>query len=161
VRNFQDGQWDPDLIQNIDAKTFKDTYVEKMDGCYACSVRCKKRVRDDAMGVLPKYGGPEYETIGAVGTNLTISDSQMVMLLNSAGQGTVVGNSTVYFIQAPGAPQVCQAKTPLTYQNIAVYRISAGGTFNVATWTGTGGTSYTISANVGVLSSTQAGGDIY
>jgi aldehyde:ferredoxin oxidoreductase len=82
VRNFQDGQWDPDLIQQIDAKTFKDTYVEKMDGCYACSVRCKKRVRDDAMGVLPKYGGPEYETIGAVGTNLTVSDAQTVMLLN-------------------------------------------------------------------------------
>jgi aldehyde:ferredoxin oxidoreductase len=34
------------------------------------------------MGVLPKYGGPEYETIGAVGTNLTIGDGQMVMLLN-------------------------------------------------------------------------------
>jgi aldehyde:ferredoxin oxidoreductase len=82
VRNFQDGQWDPELIQHIDAKTFKDEYVEKMDGCYACSVRCKKRVRDEAMGVLPKYGGPEYETIGAVGTNLTISDAQMIMLLN-------------------------------------------------------------------------------
>lgn len=88
-------------------------------------------------------------------------DEQTALLLDSVGQGTVVGNSTVYFIQAPGAPQVCQAKTPLTYQNIAVYRISAGGTFNVATWTGTGGTSYTISANVGVLSSTQAGDDIY
>ncbi|HLZ31998.1 MAG TPA: aldehyde ferredoxin oxidoreductase family protein [Chloroflexota bacterium] len=82
VRNFQDGQWDPELIEKIDAKTFKDTYVEKMDGCYACSVRCKKRVRDDAMGVLPKYGGPEYETIGAIGTNLTVSDAQIVMRLN-------------------------------------------------------------------------------
>ena len=66
-----------------------------------------------------------------------------------------------YFMQAPGAPQVCQAKTPLTYQNIAVYRINSTGTFNLPTWTGTGGTAYTVSANAGVLSSTQPGGSIY
>ena len=52
--------------------------------------------------------------------------------------------------------QVCAPKTPLTYTNIAVYRINASGTFNLATWTGTGGTAYTVSANAGVLSSTQA-----
>ena len=83
------------------------------------------------------------------------------MLLDASGNGTVVGNSTVYFLQAPGAPQVCQPKTPLTYQNISVYRITNTGTFNVLTWTGTGGTSYTVSANAGVLSSTQSGGAIY
>ena len=37
----------------------------------------------------------------------------------------------------------------------------AGGTFNLSTWTGNGGTSYTVSANAGVLSSTQSGGSIY
>jgi cyanophycinase-like exopeptidase len=88
-------------------------------------------------------------------------DEQTALLLDSKGNGTVVGISTVYFMQAPGAPQVCQPSTPLTYQNIAVYRISAGGTFNISTWNGTGGTSYTVSANAGVLSSTQAGGAIY
>jgi len=61
----------------------------------------------------------------------------------------------------PGAPQVCQPGTPLTYQNIAVYRINASGTFNVSTWKGNGGTSYTVFANAGVLSSTQASGSIY
>jgi len=72
-----------------------------------------------------------------------------------------VGNSTVYFLQAPGAPQVCQPNTPLTYQNIAVQRIDPTGTFNLIKWTGTNVTSYTVSANVGVLSSTQSGGSIY
>jgi hypothetical protein len=33
------------------------SYREKMDGCYACSVRRKKRVRDEAMGVQPRFGG--------------------------------------------------------------------------------------------------------
>jgi hypothetical protein len=64
-------------------------------------------------------------------------------------------------LQAPGAPQVCQAQTPLTHQKIAVYRITAGGTFNVMNWTGTGGIAYSVSANAGVLTSTQPGGGIY
>jgi len=88
-------------------------------------------------------------------------DEQTALLLDANGSGTVVGNSTVYFLQAPGAPQVCQAKTPFTYQNISVYRINSTGTFNVASWTGSGGTSYSVSANAGVLSSTQTGGAIY
>lgn len=88
-------------------------------------------------------------------------DEQTALLLDSMGNGTVVGNSTVYFLQAPGAPQVCQPNTPLTYQNISVYRIQAGAKFNVPKWNGTGGTAYTVSANAGVLSSTQPGGGIY
>jgi cyanophycinase-like exopeptidase len=88
-------------------------------------------------------------------------DEQTALLLDSKGNGTVVGISTVYFLQAPGAPQVCQANTPLTYDNISVYRITAGGTFNISAWSGTGGVAYTVAANAGVLSSTQAGGAIY
>jgi len=88
-------------------------------------------------------------------------DEQTALLIPPTGSATVVGISTVYFMQAPGAPQVCQAKTPLTYDNIAIYRINASGTFNLGSWSGTGGITYTVSANAGVLSSTQAGGGIY
>jgi len=88
-------------------------------------------------------------------------DEQTALLIDATGHGTIVGSSTAYFMQAPGAPAVCAPKTPLTYTNIAVYRINASGTFNLATWTGTGGTAYTVSANAGVLSSTQAGGSAY
>jgi len=95
VRNFQDGQWDPAKIAAIDAKTIAETDGYKMDGCYACSVRCKKRVKNEAMGVLPKFGGPEYETIGSIGTNLTIGDLPMVMLMNQ--RLNQVGIDTVTF----------------------------------------------------------------
>jgi cyanophycinase len=88
-------------------------------------------------------------------------DEQTALLLDATGNGTVVGVSTVYFLQAPGRPQVCQSGTPLTYQNIGVQRINSSGTFKLSTWTGTGVTSYTVSATAGVLSSTQAGGSIY
>lgn len=88
-------------------------------------------------------------------------DEQTALLIDANANGTVVGISTVYFLQAPGAPQVCQAGTPLTYQNIVVYRINSTGSFNLSTWKGTGGVSYDVSANAGVLSSTQSGGSIY
>src|SRR5437762_14274453 len=88
-------------------------------------------------------------------------DERTALLIDSAGNGSVVGSSTVYFMQAPGAPQTCQSGVPLTYQNISIYRITSTGTFNLTRWNGTGGTSYNISANAGVLSSTQSGGSIY
>jgi aldehyde:ferredoxin oxidoreductase len=44
---------------------------------------------------LPKYGGPEYETIGSIGTNLTIGDLPIVMLLNQ--RLNQVGIDTVSF----------------------------------------------------------------
>jgi cyanophycinase-like exopeptidase len=88
-------------------------------------------------------------------------DEQTALLIDAAGYATVVGNSTVDFMQAPGGAQMCQSKSPLTYQNIIVYRIDNSGTFNLSQWSGTGGVAYTVSANAGVLSSTQAGGSIY
>ena len=88
-------------------------------------------------------------------------DEQTALLIDGSGHATVVGNSTVYFLQAPGLPQVCAAKTPLTYDNIAVQRINASGSFDFSTWTATGATTYSVSADAGVLSSTQPGGSAY
>ena len=88
-------------------------------------------------------------------------DEQTALLIDGSGHATVVGNSTAYFLQAPGLPQVCAAKTPLTYLDIAVQRINSTGTFNFATWQAAGSTNYSVSANAGVLTSTQAGGSPY
>jgi cyanophycinase len=91
-----------------------------------------------------------------------ISVDERTALLIDGAQGTVVGDSTVYFLQAPGAPEVCANKTPLTYLNIDVYRIgAASGSFDLANWTGTGGSAYEVSADAGVLTSTQAGASPY
>jgi cyanophycinase len=88
-------------------------------------------------------------------------DEQTAFLMEPDGSGSVVGVSTVYFLRSPGKPEVCKDHTPLTYDSVSVYRISAGETFNVSNWTGNGGTAYEISAVDGVLQSTQAGGGIY
>jgi cyanophycinase len=88
-------------------------------------------------------------------------DEQTAFLMEADGSGTVVGVSTVYFLRTPGPPQVCRRQTPLTFLSVPVYRISAGGTFDIAAWSGTGGTAYTLSAVNGVLQSTQPGGGVY
>ena len=83
-------------------------------------------------------------------------------LLVDNGSATRVGVGSAYFLQTVGLPQVCAPKTPLTYQNIGVQRLSGAGSFDLVNWAGYGATAnYAVSANAGVLSSMQAGGAIY
>ncbi len=92
----------------------------------------------------------------------TISvDEQTALLIDGAGRGTVAGGGSVYFMKAPGGPEVCASRTPLTYKNIDVYRISAGGSFDMGLWIGVGGSGYTVSADHGVMTSTQGNGSLY
>ena len=88
-------------------------------------------------------------------------DEETAVLVEADGSATLVGNGAAYFLRTPGPPEVCQPGTRLTFNNVAVYRLDAGATFNFNTWKGSGGTSYTISAVNGVLSSTQPGRNIY
>ena len=88
-------------------------------------------------------------------------DEETALLVLPNGSATMVGIGAAYFLQAPGPAQVVTAGTPLTYLNIGVYKVPQGGTFNFATWTGTGGVAYTLNVNNGSLSSSQAGGNIY
>jgi cyanophycinase len=86
-------------------------------------------------------------------------DEATAMLVNPDGSATRVGSGAVYFLSSNGVPQVCADRTPLTYTGLAVYKVSGGATFNLATWSGSGGTAYTVSANAGALSSSN--GSIY
>jgi cyanophycinase len=118
-------------------------------------------VTRDRMGRLVTFLARILQDGSATQASGIAVDEQTAFLMEADGSGSVVGVSTVYFLRTPGPPQVCQRNTPLTFENIPVYRISAGGTFNVSTWSGTGGTAYSVSAVKGALQSTQAGGAIY
>ncbi len=65
----------------------------------------------------------------------------------------------VYFLETPGAPEVCAPETPLTFRDVSVYRIGPGGTFDLGRWKGTHGIRYTLSAVDGVL--TSSNGSVY
>lgn len=45
-------------------------------------------------------------------------DEETALLIDADGNGKIVGNSNAYFLQAPGAPEVCQEGAPLTYKDI-------------------------------------------
>ncbi len=77
VRNFRDGEF-PSVGQ-ITAEVIKDTLRIKMESCYACSVRCKKVVKLEKPYLIdPVYGGPEYETLAALGSNCGIDDLKAI-----------------------------------------------------------------------------------
>lgn len=90
-----------------------------------------------------------------------IAVDERTALLLVGDEVTVTGAGHAYFLQAPGAPEVCLPKTPLTYRNVAVHRIASGDRFNLARWSGRGGTDYAVSADTGVVTSTQNGGSPY
>ena len=64
--NFQEGTFAGD--DKISGQTMRDTILVKRETCYACAVRCKRvvEVKDDYQ-VDPAYGGPEYESLSAMG----------------------------------------------------------------------------------------------
>jgi cyanophycinase len=88
-------------------------------------------------------------------------DEETALLVDDDGSATVVGQGFAYFLRTPGAPEVCAARTPLTYRDVDVYRIDTAGAFDLPAWTGSGGSSYRVSAVAGALTSTQAGGSVY
>jgi len=93
------------------------------------------------------------------------ADRETALLVDPAdGSAEVVATPThetpyVYFLRTSGAPQVCRPGTPLTYRNVAVYRIAPGGKFDLTKWHGAGGIAYTLSAEAGVLTSSR--GEVY
>jgi len=89
-------------------------------------------------------------------------DEKTALAVDENGDATVFGQGAVYFLETRGAPEVCEKNTPLTFENVSVYRISGDdGRFDLASWRGHGGTAYSLSAVEGVLGSTQPGGGIY
>jgi len=80
-RNFRDGGFTNAIA--LAPKTIKETLGLEKDGCYACSIRCKKVVKiGDPWNVDPIYGGPEYETLGALGSNCGVDDVRAVCKAN-------------------------------------------------------------------------------
>jgi aldehyde:ferredoxin oxidoreductase len=77
VNNFRDGILP--TAKEADCLLIK----EKMEGCWACPICCKKVLKSEGKyKVDPEYGGPEYETIGTVGTNCGITDIRAISLGN-------------------------------------------------------------------------------
>ena len=114
-----------DTVARVDAVAVREQVRVKMTSCYSCSVRCKKvvhverqeaaareaeatvykgraRVAVDPRGryrVDPRYGGPEYESLAALGVNLGLDDLVAICksneLCNALGMDTVSLGATL------------------------------------------------------------------
>ena len=116
--NYRNGTFEG--TDKVDAIAVKEKVRVDMTACFACSVRCKKVVqiemRDADAGVTrkgvqiavdpkhryrvdPKYGGPEYESLASLGTNLGVDDVVAVCksneLCNALGMDTISAGSTI------------------------------------------------------------------
>jgi len=77
VRNFRDASFPG--VKKISAVTVRDTIRIGMEACFGCPVRCKKTVKvEEPYPVDPAYGGPEYETLAALGSNCGIDNLKAI-----------------------------------------------------------------------------------
>jgi aldehyde:ferredoxin oxidoreductase len=65
---------------SLGGETYNSLLLKRRKGCHACPIMCKRVIalEDPVYGVDSRYGGPEYETIAALGSNLNITDLRVV-----------------------------------------------------------------------------------
>lgn len=82
TRNYNEGQFEG--CEPISGEKMAETILKERDTCYACVVRCKRvvEIKQGAYKVDPKYGGPEYETLGTFGSYCGVDDLAAVSLAN-------------------------------------------------------------------------------
>jgi aldehyde:ferredoxin oxidoreductase len=99
TRNWTSGYF-PEGATNITGTTMYDTVLKERDTCYACAIRCKRVVEIEGK-VDPRYGGPEYETVGTFGSYCGVSSLEDIcianMLCNKYGLDTISCGATIAF----------------------------------------------------------------
>jgi cyanophycinase len=113
----------------------------------------------DRMGRLLAFMGRIVKDGWAASVRGIGVDEATAILVQPNGSATRVGTGAAYFVSSNGMPATCISGTPLTYTGLATYKVSGAATFNLATWTGSGGTAYTLNVNAGAVSSSN--GSIY
>ena len=77
TQNFKFGTFDD--AEDISGELLKEKYLVKAGTCFACPIACKREVSvDGRYKVDQMYGGPEYETIAAMGSFCMVSDLEAV-----------------------------------------------------------------------------------
>ena len=100
TRNFREGVFEG--AEKISGHTMRETILKGNESCFACTVRCKRLVGfDEPYPVDPKFGGPEYETIGALGSLCGNDDLKSIArgheLCNRLGMDTISTGAVIAF----------------------------------------------------------------
>jgi len=98
--NFRAGSFEQ--AEAISGEAMSETILVRRRSCFACPIQCKREVKlDTPYEVDPDYGGPEYETIAAIGSNCGIGDLKAISkgneLLNAYGLDSIAGGMAISF----------------------------------------------------------------
>jgi len=99
TRNWESGTLE--TAAALDGATMARTILKSRDTCYACCVRCKRvvEIREGLYPTDPRYGGPEYETLAALGSYCGIDSLEAVahanQLCNMYGMDTISCGATI------------------------------------------------------------------
>src|SRR5215216_6380002 len=82
AHNYNEGQFE--RCEDISGARMVETILKERDTCFACIVRCKRvvEINEGPYKADPKYGGPEYETLGTFGSYCDVNDLAAVALAN-------------------------------------------------------------------------------
>ncbi len=78
TRNFLQGAFEN--VDDIKWEVYENELLTARRSCYACAIRCKREVR--VAGEPSAYGGPEYESIDALGPNCGVGDIHAIAKAN-------------------------------------------------------------------------------
>jgi aldehyde:ferredoxin oxidoreductase len=101
THNFQAGTMEG--AELISGQRLRDTLLVDREGCFACGIKCKRVVESKAgepsYEVDRVYGGPEYETAAALGSNCGVKDLVALVkaneLCNRFGIDTISAGTTI------------------------------------------------------------------
>ena len=101
IRNFSGGRF-PNVYKTTAAMMVEKGYLVKMDTCFSCPIKCKKRIQTKTpWEVIPEYGGPEYETLAAFGANCGIDNLEAIIkaheICNKYVMDTISAGVTISF----------------------------------------------------------------
>ncbi len=112
-------------IKNLHGGALKERMGLSQEGCFGCPLRCKKRLHSEApYFVDEEYGGPEYEAMCGLGTNLEVDDPEAMVkaneLCNAYALDAISCSTTIAFAME------CFEKGLLTLEDTGGLELSFG-----------------------------------
>ena len=96
IRYYQQGEWEN--ASNLSGVLMADQYQNRNVACYRCPIACGRETRAPSYGV-DRVDGPEYETLGALGSLVMVDDQEAVIyaghLCNVYGLDTISTGCTI------------------------------------------------------------------
>ncbi len=102
IKNWALGDY-KDEVTKISGQRIRETVWKKNYHCYACPIGCAKiiEIEESPYGTVPLSHGPEYETVGMLGSNCLNSDLYLLAkcneLCNRYGMDTISTGSVLGF----------------------------------------------------------------